>query len=87
MYLKRKIIKAAAALLSVAFGEILLQTLGQMTVGTIMESLGITGFALLPEFFVSFCIIPVLIMGVVLLTEWINLRKINNIDICNIKDE
>ena len=74
-------------LVSVILGEILLRTLGQFIVGIIMESLGITGFGLLPEFFLSFIVIPVLITATVLITQWLTLRRIDNIDIRSIRDE
>lgn len=74
-------------LVSVILGEILLRTLGQFIVGIIMESLGITGFGLLPEFFLSFIVIPVLITATVLITQWLTLRRIDNIDILSIRDE
>ena len=72
---------------SVIIGEILLNTLGQAILGLVMEGLGITGFTLLPEYFISFLVIPLLVGGVVLITEWLNLTRIKNIDICSIKDE
>ena len=75
------------SLVSVIFGEILLRTLGQYIVGIIMESIGITGFELLPEFFMSFIVIPVLITAVVIITQLITLRRIDNIDIRSIRDE
>lgn len=75
------------SVISVIIGEILLRTLGQFIVGTIMDGLGITGFGLLPEFFMSFIAVPVLIMAAVLLTQWLSLRKIDKIDILNMKDE
>ena len=75
------------SVVSVLLGEILLRTAGQLIVGMCMDSLGISGFGFLPEFFKSFVAVPVLIMAVVLLTQVLNLCKIKNIDISNIKDE
>ena len=74
-------------IVSVISGEILLRTLGQFIIGIIMESIGITGFGLLPEYLMSIIVIPVLITAAVLVTQWLTLRKINTINIRNIKDE
>ena len=41
---------------------------------------------LMPEFIMSFALIPALIMGAVLITEWFTLGKIKKADIRNIKD-
>ena len=75
------------SVVSVVLGEILLRTLGQVIVNMLMESLGITGFGFLPEFMMSFIVIPVIVIVCVLLTQWLNLKKIRKIDIYNIKDE
>ena len=74
------------SVVSVIVGEILLQTAGQFIVRVLMESLGITNFSLMPEFIMSFALIPALIMGAVLITEWFTLGKIKKADIRNIKD-
>ena len=74
-------------IVSVIAGEILLRTLGQFIIGIIMESIGITGFGLLPEYFMSIIVIPVLITAAVLVTQWLTLRRINKIDIRSIRDE
>ena len=75
------------AVVSVIAAELLLQTAGQLIVSIIMESLGISNFRLLPEFIMSFAVVPVLASAAVLFTEWLNLRKIRKADIRNIKDE
>ena len=75
------------SLVSVILGEILLRTLGQLIIQNIMESLGITGFGLLPEFLMSFIAVPVIIIGAVLIAQWLCLKKVNRIDIKCIKDE
>lgn len=72
---------------SVILGELLLVTAGNYIVGMIMEGLGITGFGFVPEFMVSLCIIPAIAICTVLLTQWLNLRRIRNINISSIKDE
>ena len=75
------------AVTAVLLGELLLATAGQWIIGMLMENLGITGFSFLPEFWMSWLAVPVLTIGCVLLTQWLNLRKIRRIDICHIKDE
>ena len=75
------------SLVSFVLAEILLWTVGQIIVGSIMDGLGITGFGFVFEFLVNFIVIPVLVIASVILTQWLNLKKIRNIDICRIKDE
>lgn len=75
------------AVISVILGEILLKTAGNFIVSQLMETLGITGFGFLPEYIMSFLLIPIIIIGAVLLTQWLNLKNIKNIAVWNIKDE
>ncbi len=75
------------SVVSVILGEILLKTAGQVIVGQLMETLEITGFTFLPEYILSFGVVPVIIIGTVLITQWLNLKGIKNIAVWNITDE
>lgn len=75
------------SIVSVILGEILLKTAGQAGVSVLMETLGLTGFGFLPEYLMSFIIIPVIVIGAIIVTQWLNLKNINNIAVWNISDE
>ncbi len=75
------------SVVSVVLGEILLRTFGQWFVGEMMGMLGLTGFGFLPEYILSFGLIPLIVIGTVLITQWMNLKAVKNIAVWNITDE
>ena len=78
---------AVLVVFSVVLAEVLFRTLGQLLMTKFMASYEMTGVNFLLEIPVSFIIIPLIILGVVLLTVALTLKSIRNIGIWKISEE
>ena len=78
---------AVLVVFSVVLAEVMFRTLGQLLMTKFMASYEMTGVNFLFEIPVSFIIIPLIILGVVLLTVALTLKSIRNIGIWKISEE